>query len=147
MAWTLYNSFKEALFDPTVAGAAIDLEGDTIKIMLVTSSYTPDAANHDFIDDANGNEVSGTNYTAGGEDLANDSVTESGGTVTYDADDVTWSQSASGFSNARIAIAYKDTGTPSTSPLIAYNDFGSDKGNVDGDLTLEMDTDGILELS
>lgn len=147
MAWTIFYNFKEALFDPTAAGGAIDLEGDTIKVMLITSTLAPAVATHDYIDDLNANEVSGTNYVAGGADLGTDTVTESSGTVTYDADDVTWAQHASGFSNARYAVLYKDTGTASTSPLIAYHDFGSDKGNVSGSLTLEMDASGILTLS
>ena len=71
-------------------------------------------------------------------------MTLSAGTVTFDAADATWPQSAAGFSNARKAILYKDTGTASTSPLIAYADFGADKGNVTGDLTLQMDAAGII---
>jgi hypothetical protein len=31
-----------------------------------------------------------------------------------------------------------------TSPLIAYNVFGADKGNVDGDLQIQLAADGII---
>jgi hypothetical protein len=47
----------------------IDLNTDTFKILLVTSSYTPNQATHDFRDDVT-NEVTGTGYTAGGATLA-----------------------------------------------------------------------------
>lgn len=47
----------------------IDLLDDTIKLMLTTSSYSPDYGAHDYKDDVT-NEVSGTNYTAGGATLA-----------------------------------------------------------------------------
>ena len=52
----------------------IDYDTNTIKLALLTSSYTPDDA-HDYWDDASANEVSGTGYTAGGETLASKTVT------------------------------------------------------------------------
>ena len=48
--------------------AVVDYDTDTIKVMIVTSAYTYSAA-HDFKDDIT-NEVSGTNYTAGGTAVA-----------------------------------------------------------------------------
>jgi hypothetical protein len=47
----------------------IDLDSDTIKIALVTSSYTPNKDTHDFWDDIVANEASGTGYSAGGATL------------------------------------------------------------------------------
>ncbi len=52
----------------------IDLDSDTIKLALVTSSYTPDTDTHDFWNDVNSNEASGTGYSAGGATLANKAV-------------------------------------------------------------------------
>lgn len=46
----------------------IDFNSDTIKVMLLTSSYTPSDA-HDYVDDIVANEVVGTGYTAGGPTL------------------------------------------------------------------------------
>ena len=43
----LYNKWIEATLD----GNAVDLDSTSIKIALVTASYTPDQA-HDFFDDA-----------------------------------------------------------------------------------------------
>ncbi len=148
MAWTLYHKWLEAQVDGGVAGTPIDFDTDTLKILLVTSAYTPSQSLHDLINDAIANEVSGTNYTARGEALANKTVTESSGTVTFDNTvDITWLQHASGFSNARYAILYKDSGVDTTSPLIAYADLGGDKGNVGGDLTLQFDALGIITWS
>lgn len=141
---TLYNLQKQYQYDGT---AVIDWNTDTIKCMLVTSSYTPSATTHNYIDDANTNEVSGTNYTAGGATIGSVSVSESGGTVTVDGADVTWTQSGAGFSNARYAIIYKDTGTPATSPMFGYIDFTSDKGNVSGDLTVQWNASGIFSVA
>lgn len=147
MAWIPYDSFLKKLNTLDDSIDWDDNSSTTVKIALVTSSYTPNRASHDFWNDVSANEVSGTNYTSGGNEITNKAVTVSSNTVKVDANDpATWSQSASGFSNARYAILYKDTGTASTSPLIAYADFGSDKGNVDGDFTIQLDTGGIYTL-
>lgn len=139
-----YDLFKLNLLNGT---SFIDFDTDTIKVMLVTSVYTPSAATHDFINDASANEVSGINYTAGGATLGTPSVTNSAGTTTVDYADVTWTQNAGGFSTARYAIFYKDTGTPTTSGLISYVDFTTDKGNVSGDLILQLAGTGLFTLA
>lgn len=144
---TLYNSFKKAQFDGSVAGAPIDFDDDTIKVLLVTSSYTPSATTHDLINDVISSEVSGTGYTARGETIGTDDITESGGTVTYDGDNVTWSQNAAGFDDARYAIICKDSGVDTTSPLVGYIDLGSNVGNVDGDLSIQWNASGIFAAS
>lgn len=135
--WVAYDKFMEGLFDASTK-INFDTGGDTLKIALVTSSYTVDVAAHDFFNDVSTYEVTGTNYTAGGATLANQLVTLASHVVTFDADDITWAQSASGFSTARTAILYKSTGTDSTSPLIAYCTFTADKGNVDGPFVLAI---------
>jgi len=127
----------------------IDLEDTvtyTFKIAIVTSAYSPATGTDDFWDDVSANEVSGTGYTAGGNAIASPAVTLAGGTITFDAaDPSTWSQDGAGFSNGRRAIVYADTGTPGTSRLIAYSDdFGSNQGNVSGDLTLTISATGIF---
>lgn len=147
MAWVVYDSYIESMCDLADTVDWNDNSTTTVKIALVTSSYTPNRATHDFWDDVSANEVSGTNYTAGGNEVANKTVSVASNTVTVDANDpATWSQSATGFNNARYAILYKDTGTASTSPLVAYADMGSDKGNVDGDFSIELDSAGIFTL-
>ena len=140
MANVIYNSFKKKLMD-----GEIDLVNDTIKVALVTSGYTPDIDNHDYFDDIT-NEVSGTGYTAGGETLTNKSVTQNNTTDkgVFDADDVTWSNSTI---TARGAVLYKSTGTDSTSPLIAYFDFGSDQSTTGADFVLRWNSSGIIDLS
>lgn len=141
---TKYNLGTQYQYNGT---AAIDWDTDTIKVALVTSAYTPSATTHNYFDVVTANQVSGTNYSAGGTALTGLAVTENAGTVKVDANDVTWAQSGTGFSNARYAIIYKDTGTASTSPLFGYIDFTSDKGNVSGDLTLSWNANGIFTVA
>ena len=144
MASLVFGKFKEKLL---TQANAIDFDdaGTTIKVMLVTSSYAPNQDTHDFVDDVT-NEVSGTGYTAGGDALASKTVTldTTNDRAEFDATDTTWSTSTI---TARAAVLYKDTGTPSTSPLIAYIDFGSDKISSGGNFTIQWDAEGILQIT
>lgn len=135
-----YQSWQVNTLDGT---AVIDWDTDTIKVALATSTYTPSASTHDFFNDIT-NEVTGTGYTAGGATVGSIAVTESSGTATVDGADVTWSQDGSGFTDARYAILYKDTGTATTSPLVGYIDLTTDRNNVDGDFTIEWSASGIF---
>ncbi len=140
MADVIFNSFKKKIMD-----GSIDLDTDTIKVALVTASYTPDQDAHDFFNDVT-NEVSGTGYTAGGNALDNKAVTadNTDNEGVFDADDETWGSSTI---TARGAVIYKDTGNAATSPLICYIDFGSDKSSSNGNFTLQWNAEGILNLT
>lgn len=113
--------------------------------MLVTSSYSPNQDTHNFIDDVT-NEVSGTGYTAGGQALASKTVTQddTDNEGVFDAADTTW---ASSTITARGAVLYKDTGTPSTSPVLCYFDFGSDQISSNGNFTIAWNAEGIVNLN
>lgn len=140
MADVIYNAFKK-----NIMNGSIDFDTDTMKVALVTSSYTPDQDTHDMFDDIT-NEVSGTGYTAGGATLANKTVTQDNtdNEGVFDADDVTWSSSTI---TARGAVLYKSTGTASTSPLICYFDFTSDKISTSGNFVISWNAEGILNLN
>ncbi len=140
MADVIYNNFKKSIMN-----GGIDLDTDTIKVALVTSSYSPNQDTHEDFADVT-NEVSGTGYTAGGVALASKAVTadNTDNEGVFDADDASWSASTI---TARGAVLYKDTGTPSTSLLICYIDFGSDKASSAGTFTLQWAAEGILNLN
>lgn len=140
MADVIYNNFKKLIIN-----GGIDLDTDTIKVALVTSAYTPDQDTHDFFDDVT-NEVVGTGYTAGGASLANKAVTadNTDNEGVFDADDVSWTTSTI---TARGAVIYKSTGTASTSALICYLDFTSDKTSTAGTFTIAWNAEGILNLN
>ncbi len=137
MASLIYNSAKQKLWN-----GSIDLDTDTINVALVTSSYVPNKDSHDFFDDIT-NEVVGTGYSAGGAALANKTVTQdnTNDRGVFDADDTVWSSSTI---TARAAIVYKSTGTPGTSPLIAYIDFGTDKISDNDTFTITWSSSGIM---
>lgn len=141
----LYDIFRRK---QASGNGSVNLSSVTVKCMIVTGSYTVNQNTHDFRDDLGANEVSGTNYTAGGNAMANPVVTLSAaGLVTLDLDDpATWSQHASGFSNGRKAIIYVARGGASSADeLIGYtDDFGADKGNVDGDFSIAVNASGLF---
>lgn len=127
-----------------LANAVFDLDTDTIKLSAHTNTYTVNQGTHDFFDDVT-NEVTGTNYTAGGATLASKTVSRSSGTVTFDAADVVWTQSGSGFSTGRKFVIYRSTGTAATSRLFSVITADADVGNVTGDLTIAFSASGIAQ--
>jgi len=140
MANVIYNSFKGALSSVNWG----DNSTTTIKVMLVTSDYAPDIDTHEFISDVT-NEASGTGYTTGGIVLTNRTVTvdDTNDWAKYDADDISWAASTI---TARGAVIYKDTGTDTTSPLIAYIDFVSDKSSTAADFIITWHANGIFTI-
>lgn len=124
----------------------VDFDTDTIKVALLTSSYTPNQDTHDYFDDVVANEVTGTGYTSGGNTLGSKTVTYDGtnNVIILDAADTTW---ASSTITARYAVVYDATGTNSTSALIGYVDFGSDQSSTNGNFTITWDSTGIVRIT
>jgi len=139
----MYYSSIKGQWDGTTNGV-FNLTADTIKTAAATNTYTVNQDTHAFFSDIT-NEVTGTNYTAGGATLTSPTVTRSTGTVTFDAADVVWTQSAGGFSNARKFPVYRSTGTASTSRLFSVVTADADVGNVTGDLTIQWNVSGIAQ--
>lgn len=146
MASYVPNAFKGRLLgDIAQISTAINLATDTVKLMLLTSSHTPDADAEVFIDDVSANEVaaSGT-YSAGGV-----TITQTGSTDDTDNEgvfDATDVSITSATITARYGVVYKDTGTPSTSPIICIIDFGSDQSSTAGTFAITFAAEGILNL-
>ena len=133
----LYGGFMQSL-----ANKEVDLDGDTFKVMLCTSSYVPDQDSHRY-KSAVTNEVSGVGYTAGGATLSSTSSYDPGtNTLTFDADDTLWSGSTI---TARYAVIYDATPTTdATRPLLACVDFGEDVTSSGGDFSITWDAAGIV---
>ena len=102
--------------------------GDTFKIALYTNSASFNAATTAY---TTSNEVTGTNYTAGGNTLTRVDPTSSGTTAFTDFADTTWSSSTI---TARGAMIYNDTAAGN--PAVVILDFGSDKTSTNGDFTV-----------
>lgn len=141
----LYAKFPEnALGGNSGGDSPIDYLTDTIKCALVTSSYTPNQTTHEWWSDVSANETSGTGYSAGGATLASKTISASSLVTTMDAADPSW---ASSTITARYAVFYKDTGTGSTSPLIAYADFGGNISSTNGTFTVVLNASGLATIT
>jgi hypothetical protein len=121
----------------------IDWLTNTIKVALTTSPYTPNQDTHDFFDDVT-NEVTGTGYTAGGATLGTKTLASTNNVVKFDAADTVWTTATI---TARRAVVYKDSGVSTTSPLIAWVDFGADVSSTAANFTITWDANGILRIT
>lgn len=122
----------------------IDLDTSTLKVMLVSSSYSYDP-DHDFVDDISANEISATNYTGGfggaGRKTASVSMQRSttNNRVEIALADLTWT-ALGGASNATpsgCVLIYETGGADTAAIPIAFLDF-SDTPTNGGDFTLDF---------
>lgn len=130
-------------FLTSLGNKEVDLDTDTLKVMLCNSTYTPNQDTHQYKSSVT-NEVSSAGYTAGGATLTSVTVTYTAGTNTYmlDAADSSWTGVT--FS-ARYAIVYDSTpATDATRPLICYIDFGADISPSAGPFSITWNASGIV---
>ena len=105
--------------------------GNTFKIALYTSSATLAASTTAY---ATTNEVSGTNYSAGGNTLTNVDPSASGTTALTDFADTTWSTATI---TANGALIYNSSTTAgSANRAVVVLAFGADKTSTAGDFTI-----------
>jgi hypothetical protein len=134
MASLIYNSLVE-----DIANGNVDLGSDTFKMLLVTSSYTPDKDAHNRADDITNEVANGNGYTTGGVtvattvtlDTANDKVTVQFAAGSWTTSTIT----------ARGAVVYKSRGGASSADeLVFYNDFGADVSSNGGTFSVGAST-------
>jgi hypothetical protein len=119
-----------------------DLVSATVKLAIVTSSYTPNAEEdgHDEWADVSSNEIAnGNGYTTGGATLANDAATAIEDGFKYSSDPVSWTASGSGIPAHRYYVMYVlGTLWGKTNPVIGY--FVGDSAPADVPLTTAGNT-------
>lgn len=114
------NTIKCALVDSTIT-----LTKDTADPCWGTGGTT----------DLSANEVTGTNYPAGGRACANPAVTIASNTAQLEIDNpATWTMNAGNPTNCRWAVIYDDTATNKN--CIAFLDLGSVLDGTKTDLTI-----------
>lgn len=138
--WVLYEQVAELIADGT-----IDLDDDTFKVQLHTSSYSPDAVNDVDAADLTDEVANGSGYTTGGVTITQ-TWTRSGGTAKFDSDNPTWTASG-GSIVARYAVLIDTT----ADRLIAYcllDNTPADVTTIDGfDLVISIHTNGYFQLA
>ena len=129
-----------------------NMETDTIKVGLVTSTVTPAPTTTDPRWGAGGstnlstNQVTpGGNYSTGGPSAANPSVTLSGGAGVFDADNISIAQHASNPTDARWGILYSDTAAGKN--CIGFVDLGADTDLSAGAFSITWNASGISSMN
>jgi len=132
--------FTKALQKLATAGLG-DLSAVTVKVVLVTSSYTPTQSSDEFYS-AISSYVLGTPIA-----LSSKTVAVNGTGIVFDAADVTFTGIASGTATA--LVFYIDTGTESTSPLIGYDSTATNLPFTftGTDVTLVLSSSGVITLT
>ena len=122
------------------------ITGKTIKACVMTSAFTWSATATTYAD-VSATELSDTGYTAGGVAVTGLTVTVVDGLVSLDCDDVTFGTLAADETLGGV-VFYADSGTPSTSKLIAVDDMGPVPVSAGTSLTYVIDpTSGFVALS
>jgi|TARA_R110000824_G_scaffold1747_4_gene8686 hypothetical protein len=118
------TSFKQQVL---VEGHNLTNGADSIKLALYTSSATMGAATTAY---STAQEVSGTNYSAGGSALTNVTPATSGTTAVCDFADLTFGTATV---TARGCLMYNST---NSNKALCAIDFGGDKTSTAGDFTV-----------
>lgn len=126
-----------------------DWDTDTIKCSLHTSAYTPNQDTHETWNSATAELGASGGYTAGGQTLtgtggAGTTYDTATNEIRLDAVDAAWTSATF---TCRYAVVYKDTGNSTTSPLIAYVDFGADETVSAGTFTIQWDVTGVAKIT
>ena len=118
------SSFKQELL---VEGHNLTQGSDSIKLALYTSSATLGATSTVYVTTG---QVTGTNYSAGGQALTNVTPALSGTTAVSDFADETFSTATV---TARGCLLYNST---NSNKALCAIDFGGDKTSTAGDFTV-----------
>jgi len=123
-----FNKFQDFIEQLGKGVHHLHAAGDTLKVFLTNEQpLATDTVKADMVEISAGN-----GYTAGGEDSQND-YTESGGTGTMTAVDITWTASGGTIGPFRFAVLYNDSATSPTDALVGWWDYGSNLTLQDGE--------------
>jgi len=125
------NSYKQEILEGVHAST------DTYKIALYTSSATLGAGTTAY---SSSNEVTGTNYSAGGVTLTGYTSGLSSSTAYITFSDPSWADSTI---TARGCLIYNSS---KTNKAVACFDFGSDVVSVSGTFTINLPAAGATAL-
>jgi hypothetical protein len=148
--WKVYESAKEYLADGThdLDNAAL---GYKMALFLSTSNCDTLSVGTGVYGDLTNEHANANGYTTGGIALTGETWTHSGGTATFDCDNVVWTASG-GSIVARFAVIYVDATVNSiVKPLLCVSLLDTTPANVtatDGNtLTVAINASGVLTLS
>ncbi len=145
-AWKVYGHAAEQ-----IAEGVIDLANDAFRMVLVTSSYTPNQSTDDAWSDISTNEVAnGNGYTTHGKPLTVTN-TRSGLVVTFDCDDQSWTSSTI---TAKYAVIVHDANGDNSLAAgdvpICYSDLENGGGSLSttsGTFAVNINASGVFTIT
>jgi hypothetical protein len=144
--WLVYGPALELLIE-----GGLDLDSNTWRMVLVTSSYTPNQSTDDAWSDISANEVAaGGGYSTHGK-LLTVTSTRSGLVVTFDCDDQSWTSSTI---TAKYAVIVRDADTngalAGTDIPLCYVNLETGGGSVSttsGTLAVNINVSGVFTVT
>lgn len=119
--------------------------GDDIRVMLLNGTgytFNPD---NDYVNDISSFEVNGAGYAR--KKVYNRTTVEVAASdkLQHNADDTVWASINAGSCDVAVYYIREGTGSDSLSQLISSNDFDSGVLTNGGQLTVQVDADGVYE--
>lgn len=149
MAWSNSKAFARYVLDNQTRAINFDMDGDGYKIALYNNTTAPDnTVTTAVLSSYNGaasqwvvaNEITGTNWAAGGVALASVTVAQSGANVTFDAADT--SAATATIAGAFGGLVYDTTiGTQA----LCYLYFGGSQSVTAGTFTVVYSASGLIQ--
>jgi hypothetical protein len=121
--FTFYNSGKLNSLN-----GSIDADADTLVMVLLASGYTPNVAAHSTYADVSASEIGDADYSP--QVISGAAFSESGGTVTFDSDDVSFGTSASIEAKYAVVVRRNGASLASGDLLLGYVDLNTSGGTV-----------------
>lgn len=118
----------------------------TIKVMAC-NAFTINQSTQTVIGDVSSNQITATGYIAGGATLTSKVFNKNVASLRteFQAANTTWT--ITGTMSAQIFVFYVDTGTPSTSYILGYDDKGTAQSRTNDDFVLEYPSTNVLTIS
>ena len=116
-----------------ISTGGVVLSTDTIKAVLLDTSFTPNIDTHATLSDITANQLSTEyGYTQNNKTVTNQAVTENDTTdkAEWDCDDVTWTASGGDIGPFQYLAFYSDTSSDDT--VLAIIDYGVSYTITDG---------------
>jgi hypothetical protein len=115
-ALTLFNTFKANLGNGT-----FDMDGNTFKAALFTSSASLSAGTGEVFGDLTNEVANGNGYTSGGVSLTSPTFNQSSGTAAFKTgNNPSWTGSGSGFAARYMVLYASGTLNGKANPLVGF---------------------------
>lgn len=127
----------------SVLNKEVDVDADTFRARLVTSSYTFNVDTHQYASSITNELSTAGGYTAGGVALTGVTITYDSATnkVVIDCDDIV--VAAATISPRGMVIIDATPASDATRPIVGYIDFGADVPSSGGDWTYTVPAGGL----